>query len=86
MAALVGRGRCNARGRVKGLCPDVRHRVGHQGRCGEQCPERRLQLGEEGLRLLLVLLQERLLQGLKLVVAKLIIMRDNNASNTGEDA
>ena len=75
-----------------GVCLGVRHLVGHQGRCGERCPDRRLlygvrlQQGGEGLRLLCVLLHEGLLQGLQFVGAKLIFMRDNNASNTGADS
>ena len=90
--ALVGRGRCDAQCLVLGLCPDVRHRVGHRGRCGEPCPEGqplhevRLQQGGEGLRLLCVLLHEGLLQVVPLADAKLIFMRDNNASNTGADS
>ena len=89
---LVGRGRCDAQCRVLGLCPDVRHRVGHRGRCGEPCPEGqllhevRLQQGEEEQRPLLVPRHDGLLQGLQLVGAKLIFMRDDNASNTGENA
>ena len=94
LVVLVGRGRCDAqcRGRGLGLCPDVRHRVGHRGRCGEPCPEGqplyevRLQQRGEGLRLLCVLLHEGLLQGVPLADAKLIFMRDNNASNTGAHA
>jgi len=90
--ALVGRGRCDAQCLVLGLCPDVRHRVGHRGRCGEPCPEGqplhevRLQQGGEGLLLLCVPRHDGLLRGLQFVGAKLIFMRDNNASNTGENS
>ena len=90
--ALVGRGRCDAQCRVLGLCPDVRHRVGHRGRCGEPYQEEqplygvRLQQGGGGLRPLCVPQHDGLLQGLQFVGANLIFMRDGNASNTGANS
>ena len=85
--ALVGRGRCDAQCLALGV---------RLGRCGEPCPEGqplhevRLQQGGEGQRLLRGLLcvprHDGLLQGLQLAGAKLIFMRDGNASNTGANS